>query len=204
MVGGQWFAYSLAIMATSPTVLVDASTTPLPNATSAPVPAKLPIFPLLVAVVTGVMVASLGVGGVVYYLAHTGRLSMQRGTTQKMTVVAATVTHVLVLEPMLVNLADPSGNSYLRIALTLRVADVSEKNVAKENNEKTKDDKGGDEAVAALRDTVLAVLGRQTSDGLLAVDGKAHLKAELKAALAEHNTDLKAMDVFITDFLVQR
>ena len=72
------------------------------------------------------------------------------------------------------------------------------------NGEKTKDDKGTEDAVAAVRDTVLAVLGRQTADGLLAADGKEHLKAELKAALAEHNADLKVKDVFFTDFLVQR
>jgi flagellar FliL protein len=58
--------------------------------------------------------------------------------------------------------------------------------------------------VAAVRDTVLMVLGRQTADGLLAVDGKEHLKSELKAALSERNTDLKVKDVFFTDFLVQR
>ena len=59
-------------------------------------------------------------------------------------------------------------------------------------------------SVAEVRDTVLAVLGRQTADGLLAADGKGRLKVELKAALAEHNRDLKVMDVFFTDFLVQR
>jgi flagellar basal body-associated protein FliL len=30
------------------------------------------------------------------------------------------------------------------------------------------------------------------------------LKAELKKALSEHNADLKVIDVFFTDFLVQR
>jgi flagellar FliL protein len=48
------------------------------------------------------------------------------------------------------------------------------------------------------------VLGRQTADGLLAADGKEHLKTELKSALVEHNADLKVKDVFFTDFLVQR
>ncbi len=75
---------------------------------------------------------------------------------------------------------------------------------ARRQGEKSKRDKGTDDAVAAVRDTVLSVLGRQTADGLLAADGKEHLKAELKTALAEHNSDLKVMDVFFTDFLVQR
>jgi flagellar protein FliL len=101
----------------------------------------------------------------------------------------------------LVNLADAGGSSYLRMSLTLRVADAIEK---KANNEKKKDEKGTDDAVAAVRDTVLTVLGRQTADGLLAADGKERLKTELKSALTEHNADLKVKDVFFTDFLVQR
>jgi flagellar FliL protein len=159
---------------------------------------------LLIAVVIGVVVATLSVGGVAYYLAHTGWLPMQGGATLKTESVATAATHAMVLEPLLVNLADAGGSSYLRVALTLRVADVADKKGAKSNDEKNKDDKGTADAVAAVRDTVLTVLGRQTAEGLLAADGKEHLKTELKAALAEHNADFKVKDVFFTDFLVQR
>jgi flagellar protein FliL len=103
-----------------------------------------------------------------------------------------------------VNLADAGGSSYLRVALTLRVADVIDKKGAKATGEKGKDVRGAEDAVAAVRDTGLTVLGRQTADGLLAADGKEHLKTELKVALAQHNADLKVKDVFFTDFLVQR
>jgi flagellar FliL protein len=158
----------------------------------------------MIAVVAGVVIATLGVGGVLYYLAHTGRLSMQGGAAHKAETVTPTMTHVMVLEPLLVNLADAGGSSYLRVALTLRVADAADKKGTKNNGEKDKDDRGADDTAAAVRDTVLTVLGRQTADGLLARDGKDHLKAELKTALAEHNADLKVKDVFFTDFLVQR
>ena len=152
----------------------------------------------------GVLIAALGIGGVVYYLARTGRLPMQTAAAQKTEAPAPVATHAMMLEPLLVNLADAGGSSYLRVALTLRVADVADKKGAKAKEEKSKDDKGADDAVAAVRDTVLTVLGRQTADDLLAVDGKEHLKAALKAALAEHNADVKVTDVFFTDFLVQR
>ncbi len=185
-------------MATSPTVLAGASASAPPA--SDPVP--FPVVPLLLAVVVGVVIATLGVGGVVYYLAHTGRLPMQ-WVPQKIEAVAPITTHAMVLEPLLVNLADAGGSSYLRVALTLRVVDVADGQNAKAKDKKTKD-KVGDEAEAAVRDTVLTVLGRQTADGLLATDGKGHLKAELKSALAEHNAELKVIDVFFTDFLVQR
>jgi flagellar FliL protein len=110
----------------------------------------------------------------------------------------------MVLEPLLVNLADAGGSSYLRVALTLRVAEAGDKKGVKAKDEKSKDERIGDEDGAAVRDTVLTVLGQQTADDLLAADGKAHLKTELKKALAEHNADLKVMDVFFTDYLVQR
>jgi flagellar FliL protein len=159
---------------------------------------------LLIAVVAGIVISTLAVGAFVYYLAHAGRLSMQGGAAQKTEPLVLGTTHGMVLEPLLVNLADGAGNSYLRVALTLRVADVAEKKSAKVGDEKGKDDKRTDDAMAAVRDTVLTVLGRQTADGLLAADGKEHLKAELRTALAEHNADLKVKDIFFTDFLVQR
>jgi flagellar FliL protein len=197
-------------MATSHTVLAGASPAPSPAPASAtapvtvPVEAKFPVVQLLIAVVAGVVIATLGVGGGVYYLAHTGRLPVQGGAAQKPEVFALSATHAMVLEPLLVNLADAGGSSYLRVALTLRVADVVDKKGAKVNGEKNKDDKGTEDSVAAVRDTALTVLGRQTADGLLAPDGKEHLKIELKAALAERNADLKVEEIFFTDFLVQR
>jgi flagellar protein FliL len=197
-------------MATSPTVLAGSSPSVSPAPAVAPAPvaapiaAKFPIVPLLVSVAAGVVIATLGVGGGVYYLARTGRLPMQGVATQKTEAIALAATHSMVLEPLLVNLADAGGSSYLRVALTLRVADVVDKKGAKADGEKSKDDKGADDGAAAVRDTVLTVLGRQTADGLLAPDGKEHLKTELKTALTEHNADLKVKDVFFTDFLVQR
>jgi flagellar protein FliL len=189
-------------MATSPTVLAGASTSTSPALV--PEAAKVPVVPLLIAVVVGVVIATLGVGGVVYYLARTGRLPMQVRAPQKIEVDAPIATHSMALEPLLVNLADAGGSSYLRIAMTLCIADVADKKGTKTKDEKSKNDRAADEEGAAVRDTVLTVLGRQTAEGLLATDGKEHLKTDLKKALAEHNADLKVMDVFFTDFLVQR
>ena len=192
-------------MATSPTVLASASSPAVPASVPAPAAAKFPVIPMLLAVLAGVLITALGIGGVIYYLARTGRLPMQGGTVRKAEAVVPVTTHAMVLEPLLVNLADAGGSSYLRVALTLRVADASDKKGSQTKDGKSKDDKNAsDETAAAVRDTVLTVLGRQTADGLLAADGKEHLKSALKAALAEHNADLKVMDIYFTDFLVQR
>ena len=185
-------------MATSPTVLVSGSSVAAPTPVAAPV--KFPIIPLLIAVLVGVLIAGLAAGGVVYYLARSGRLPALGGAANKEPVVSVG-SHAIVLEPLLVNLADSGGNSYLRVVLTLRVADASDKKGSKSKEAKAPD---GGEVVAEVRDTTLTVLGRQTAEGLMAVDGKEKLKAEIKSALAEHNADLKVLDVFFTDFLVQR
>ena len=182
-------------MATSPTVLADTSTPSSP----APVPAKVSVAPVLIAVAAGVVIAILVVGGSVYYLARTGRLPINSGAAQK-TAAVPVVTHAMVLEPFVVNLADAGGNSYLRVALTLQVADVADRKAANSKDEKGNRDKGADETAAAVRDTVLTVVGQQTADSLLAANGKEHLKAALKSALAEHNANLKVSDVFLTDF----
>jgi flagellar FliL protein len=182
-----------------------ATTPPVVQANSAADPVKLPVVPLLIAVVLGVVIATLGVGGIVYLLARSGRLPIQSGVTPKTELAVPTTTHAMVLEPLLVNLADGGGSAYLRVGLTLRVVDVVSK-----GNEKTKEEKGGvdsktgKDADAAVRDTALAVLGRQTAEDLLAVDGKERLKAELKTAISEHNRELKVTDLFFTEFLVQR
>jgi flagellar FliL protein len=186
-------------MATTPTVLASSSSVPAPA--SVVVPTRFPVAPLLIAVVAGVLIAALGIGGVLYYLARTGKLPLQHGAAITAESPATITTHAVVLEPLLVNLADAGGSSYLRVALTLRVADTAGKKAAKPKEEKNGD---GDEAVAAVRDTTLMVLGRQTADGLLAADGKEQLKAELRSGLAKHNTDIKVIDIFFTDFLVQR
>lgn len=154
--------------------------------------------------VVGVLLATLGVGAGVYYLARTGRLPVQQGATHKVETTLPSTTHAMALEPLLVNLSDGEGNSYLRVALTLRVADVEATKGSNEREARPKEDKLLNDSMASVRDTTLTVLGRQTADGLLALDGKEHLKADLKKAFAEHNGDLKVTDIFFTDFLVQR
>jgi flagellar protein FliL len=160
------------------------------------------VLPMLLAAGVGAVVAALSVSGIVYYLASIGRLPVRGKAAEKAETVLPIATYTMPLEPLLVNLAGSSGSSYLRIALTLKIAAANENKGAKDKEEKS--DKGAYESVPAVKDTVLSVLGQQTADELLAADGKEHLKAELKAALAKHNIDLKVTDVFFTDFLVQR
>lgn len=179
----------------SPTALV----TPVPALSAEPASAKFPVIPLMVAVLAGSFITAMGVGGIAYYLVSTGRLSHQRAVTTTH-LSGQFPTHLLMLEPIVVNLADSGGNAYLRVSIAVKVADATDKK-PKQSNEVNATDSG---TIATLRDTVLTELGKQTSDNLLAVDGKERLKDELKTAFAKRNAELKVVDIFFTDFLVQR
>jgi flagellar FliL protein len=185
-------------MATSTQVADTASASSSPGLPSTG-PVRPSITFVLIVMLIGATIASLGFGGVLYYLSRSGRLLIRRGAVVKPGPPVETSVYLLALDPLLVNWADEGASTYLRLSLTLQVADALAK-----NGSPTKDNKSGDDAVAAVRDTALTVLGGQTADGLLAPDGKERLKVELKKALAEHNADLKVTKIFFTEFLVQR
>jgi len=166
-------------------------------AAAVPGPAKFSVKFALSFVLAGIFISAMGFGGVLYHLVRTGRLITRKVATSAAPSVMAG-THPIVLDPLLVNLSGDGGNSYLRLSLVLEVVNSSAKGGA------TKDGISKDDSMAAIRDTVLTVLGLQTADDLLAADGKERLKLELKKSLAEHNRNLKVTELFFTDFLVQR
>ncbi len=160
---------------------------------------KLPIVMLLAVVIVGAGLGAAAVAGGAYLLVKSGKLSLSAVVAAPLEGFANQADgHPVVLEPILVNLADEGGHAYLRLGLTLDM--VGE--FAKVDGE-SKAAKAPTEQELAVRDTVLTVLGQQTSAWLLGPDGKEHLKIELKEALAKHNTQLKVKDIFFTDFLVQ-
>lgn len=148
------------------------------------------MVPLLLVVLVGVWIGMGAAGAGVYYLMKSGKLAQGQMSGAR----SDGVTHSVVLEPILVNLADAGGQAYLRLGLTVDVAGEAP------SGEKT-ESKGGE--ADSIRDTVLTVLGRQTSAYLLGADGKEHLKIELKEAIAKSSPAMKVSDVFFTEFLVQ-
>lgn len=161
---------------------------------------KLPFIPLLGAIIFGTILSVGAVTGAIYYFIHSGRLLLSGNGTSKVDPVTI-ATYTVVLEPLLVNLADVGGNSYLRVGLTLRVSDKTEVKAKKNAEGGTAPDKA---AEAALRDTTITVLGRQTAEELMSPDGKENLKTQLKNEFLKDNPDTKVMDIYFTEFLVQR
>ena len=160
---------------------------------------------LLVAMMLAVGLAVIGAGGVVIWLAKSGRLPVT-GAAKVETVVKAEVpkTHLVALESLIVNLAEEGGRSYLRVAMTLRVQDPAAVKGEKPKEEIPAKGRAVNDLEAAERDIALTVIGRETAAELLAVDGKENLKERLRAAMAEKMKDTKVVDVMFTEFLVQR
>ncbi len=164
----------------------------------------VPVVPLVLTTVVAVVIAMAGAGGVGLWLVRSGRLPVVQGAARPAATATAepVKTKLVVLEPLLVNLADGGGHSYLRTAITLRVEDPPPA-----KGEKAKEPEKGkptNENEAAMRDAALGVLGGETAAALLAPNGKERLKSELRVAMREHVPEAKVVDVLLTEFLVQQ
>ena len=175
--------------------------------TSAPAPAKVGLVSILIPVLISTALTLAAVGGGVFWLLHSGKLgSAAPGAATAQTiaptvVIAPPASHVLALEPMIVNLSDPGGRSYLRAAVSLRLQDEAK---LEKKEEAPKDPKAVDGQAAALRDTTLAVLSSETSDTLLAPASREILKKQLEDEYKLHNPETRVLEIYFTEFLVQR
>ncbi len=170
-------------------------------------------MPILIAVVLAVVLALGAVGGAGYWFVHSGKLaalmpaSAAGGERAHVAEAPAELppSHILALEPMVVNLSDPGGRAFLRASISLRLQDeVKPKGDKAEKPEGGKGEKVESAANLALRDTTLTLLASQTSDTLLSSGGLEALKKKLRETYALQNTETHVLDVYVTDFLVQR
>jgi len=183
-----------------------------PDAIKAP---GIPVVPIALAIVAAAIVSVALAGGIFYWMARSGHLPVAGGSvastapaTAKAAVPAAVAipkSHPVVLEPLLVNLADQGGTAYLRVSITLRVLDDVPVKGEKPKDEKPEKGKPAvDENEAAVRDTALDVIGRMSAVELLQTDGKDKLKHRLTQAIAQRVPELKVTGIFFTEFLVQQ
>lgn len=177
-----------------------ATAAPLQTVTNEAKAAKLSILSILLISVVAALAAIGGSAGVLLYLSRHGKLGsasapvvIEQVKQPKETVSAH--TRNVVLEPLLVNLADADGHAYLRLGIVLAEG-ADEK--AKEEGKPTP---GAD---ASVRDAVLSVLGKKRASDLLQPDGKDVLKQQIRSALDAQVPDAKVKSVYFTEFLVQR
>jgi flagellar FliL protein len=99
------------------------------------------------------------------------------------------------LPPIIVNLADPSGDRYLKISLAL-VMNGKEKPKGSESSGETLED-------AAIKNAVITVISTKTSDTLLTLSGKEELKKQLIKAINSALGEDAVRDIYFTDFIIQ-
>jgi flagellar FliL protein len=97
------------------------------------------------------------------------------------------------LDPFVVNLADPGGQRYVRVAMRLLT----------HNEEQALEMKENAVAKAKLRAAILELLSMQTAEGLVTAEGKDALKKEIAARAAHAVHELKVIDVLFVEFIVQ-
>jgi flagellar FliL protein len=110
----------------------------------------------------------------------------------------STVKSTMHLDSFVVNLSgEESAGGYLRVGIDLGL--------------NTEEEAGGEESkkkgagpTPILRDTVLTALGKAKADELLTPEGKEALKKELLAAFAQRVPELGIIEVFFTEFIVQK
>jgi flagellar protein FliL len=101
------------------------------------------------------------------------------------------VKAMLALEPFLVNLADVDESRFVKASFQLGLAE--------EIGEKGKDTV----AIAAMRDSIITLLSSKTADQILTPEGKDMLRKEIGARVNAVSPQMKVLEVFIVDFVVQ-
>jgi flagellar FliL protein len=94
------------------------------------------------------------------------------------------------LEPFTVNLTDPRGARFLRVALYLELAGPAVAEMAKARTPQ-------------IRDAIITLLTAKTSEELIHPEGKLQLKDEINIRINQILGENAVRDVFLTDFVMQ-
>lgn len=92
----------------------------------------------------------------------------------------------------IVNLADPAGSKYLRVALSVEIPPKNEK-MQLEIEQK----------LPKIKDAIITVLSSKTYEEISLPQGKISLKQEILRRINSNLASGRLMDVYITEFVVQ-
>jgi flagellar basal body-associated protein FliL len=108
-----------------------------------------------------------------------------------------------------VNLADVSGNRFLKVSITAKVYSEDFEEYAKLPEEKKHAYQASVEhdigpLMPAIKDVIITVLSRKKSDEVIGYENKIALKLELKEQLGHvMHGEFHIYDIYFTDFIVQ-
>jgi flagellar FliL protein len=151
--------------------------------------------PILLIVVILVVLIACGAGAFFFLKKGFFTSAKKVQTTNSESAVNDKNVHIKNLPSMIVNLADPSGDRYLKISLAL-VMNGKEKPKSSESSGDTLED-------AAIKNAVITVISTKTSDTLLTPSGKEELKKQLIKAINNALGEDAVKDIYFTDFIIQ-
>ena len=140
--------------------------------------------PIKLFIILGIGVLLLGAaGGGAWFFFLKGKSTPPPAT-------AATNGHIYKMEPFLVNLTDPGQPRYLKVTINL------ESNQEKPEGEYEK-------RQPHLRDAILTILSSRHYRDIMTPEGKAALREEIKGKVNQLLVNLKAQNIFFTEFVIQ-
>jgi flagellar protein FliL len=143
-------------------------------------------------ILVGVLVVLLGGGGLAAYFTMR-QPAPAAGAEAAPKKAEHAGTGIVSFEPFVVNLADTSGQRFLRISVRLIVGE----------EEQAKHIQESEVQLMRLRSAILELLTAQTSERIVTQDGKAALKQAIAERTAEIVKPIEVSDVLFSDFVVQ-
>ena len=148
--------------------------------------------------------------GAAYFFAGpllTGRAAADQPTPTEADSAAVSPGPMYVLKERVVNLADPGGRKYLKVAMSVEFAtDAAEFRRASPEQRQEKQaefDKKIAPLVPLIDDAILTVLTARTSAELSTAEGKQRLKEEIKERLNRILGREQVTNVYFTQFVMQ-
>ncbi|MGC8790784.1 MAG: flagellar basal body-associated FliL family protein [Desulfurella sp.] len=151
----------------------------------------LPILIIVVVLIVG--------GALAFFFLKKGSSNSPKNTqtqsSSSESVLSDKNVHIKNIPSMIINLADQSGDRYLKISLAL-VMNGKEKTKSGESSGDTLED-------AAIKNAIITVISTKTSDTLLTLSGKEELKKQLIKAINNALGEDAVKDIYFTDFIIQ-
>jgi flagellar FliL protein len=148
---------------------------------------------ILIGIAAFLLIAGGAAFWAIPYFRGTGKASADAKGGHSGKAAAEQVKATLALEPFLVNLADTEESRFVKSSFQLGLTEeLSEK-------EKEKDSV----AIAAMRDSIITLLSSKTADQILTPQGKDKLREEIRQRVNAVSSEIKVVEVYIVDFVVQ-
>ena len=140
---------------------------------------------LILFVLIAILIIGIGAGAFLFLSSKKGMEEKDKKKTKKSQQVV-----MIDLEPIIVNLFDPSGRRYLQIRLSFEVSDKKAEEEVKKQE-------------AKLKDAIIAILSGKTVEEVLVPDAKEKIKKEILAKCRELFGEDLIINVYLTQYIVE-